>query len=54
MVWRNTKIFQKSVFHKGIKYWNMLSEKIQKSPSLWSFKNKLKKFFVELDEEMAD
>ena len=53
IVWRNTKIFQRSVFQKGIKIWNKLNEKIQKSPSFWSFKNRLKKFYIDLDNDMT-
>ena len=53
IVWRNTKNFQKSVFHKGIKFWNKLDEKIQKCPSIWSFKSNIKKLFVDMDEEMT-
>ena len=54
VIWRNTKIFHKSVFHKGIKLWNLLDEKLQKCNSIWSFKNNLKKFYENLDESMAD
>ena len=53
IVWRNTKIFQRSVFQKGIKIWNKLNENIQKSPSFWSFKNRLKKFYIDLDNDMT-